>query len=495
MKKLLTILLSLVIVFSCIFSVSAEIATTSSNNLEMLNVPQIRVVTENSNGTKLEKSDGYVNAEIQINGVDGSVIEDSVQFKVRGNTTAMVGVTKKAFTFKFDKKKNVLNMGEGKKWALLANTFDPTLLRNLTVNTIAHELDLPYTSNQQVVELWVDNSYRGCYTLYEPVEKGKDRVDIDIDSNDGKNDFLIEYEYDRFEEDVTYFTVEDLRFISSEPEEPTDEQLNYITQTMSDIVNTLKTGTREEIEQTIDVGSFLKYYLLNEYVKDLDFDMSSVFFYYKDSKLYAGPAWDYDLTAGNIGHMYTTSRQGKAAASTGEHATDKNIYKYICDKEWFMNEAKELYKENFALFSSLHTDGGMIDSLYQEYSEVFARNYSPTCWLVSWHWTNLQKKPLSTYEENLDFMKNWYKERHEWINEYFDIYSSILGDTDCDEYISIFDATTIQRQLASLPVDNFSKVAGDVDADGSISVIDATLIQKHLAKHTISQPIGEPMFQ
>ena len=28
--------------------------------------------------------------------------------------------------------------------------------------------------------------------------------------------------------------------------------------------------------------------------------MSSVFFYYKDGKLYAGPAWDYDLSAGNI---------------------------------------------------------------------------------------------------------------------------------------------------------------------------------------------------
>lgn len=494
MKKLLTVLLCLVIALSCILSVSAE-STYASNDYEMLNVPQIRVVTENSNGTKLEKSDGYVNAEIQINGVDGSVIEDAVQFKVRGNTTAMVGITKKAFTFKFDEKKNVLNLGEGKKWALLANTFDPTLLRNLVVNNIAHELDLPYTSNQQVVELWVDNSYRGCYTLYEPVEKGKDRVDIDIDSNNGMKDFLIEYEAERFEEDVTYFTVEDLRFISSEPEEPTDEQLNYITQTMDDIVQTLKTGTREEIEQVIDVDSFAKYYLLNEYVKDLDFDMSSVFFFYKDSKLYAGPAWDYDLTAGNIGYVYATSRNGKAAVPTGEHATDKNIYKYICDKDWFMQEAKILYQKNFELFSTIHTDGGMIDTLYQEYSEIFARNYAPGCWPVSWRWTNLQKEPFATYEENLDFLKNWYKERHEWVNGYFDVYTNILGDSDCDQYISIFDATSIQRHLASLPVDAFSNEAADVDMDSSISVMDATIIQKHLAKHEITQPVGKNMYQ
>lgn len=33
----------------------------------------------------------------------------------------------------------------------------------------------------------------------EPVQQGKDRVDIDIESNNGMKDFLIEYEYNREE--------------------------------------------------------------------------------------------------------------------------------------------------------------------------------------------------------------------------------------------------------------------------------------------------------
>ena len=97
---------------------------------EHLDVPQIRVVTENGNGTTLQKEDDYVNAQITIKDTDGTELSDAVQFKVRGNTTALSWVTKKAFTFKFAKKKNVLSMGSGKKWFLLANAFDPTLLRN-----------------------------------------------------------------------------------------------------------------------------------------------------------------------------------------------------------------------------------------------------------------------------------------------------------------------------------------------------------------------------
>ena len=169
---------------------------------EHLDVPQIRVVTENGNGTTLQKEDDYVNAQITIKDTDGTELSDAVQFKVRGNTTALSWVTKKAFTFKFAKKKNVLSMGSGKKWFLLANAFDPTLLRNYTAFELARELGLEYTSNQKICELWVDGNFRGCYTLYEPVQEGKDRVNIDIESNGGKKDFLLEFEAVTEEDDA-----------------------------------------------------------------------------------------------------------------------------------------------------------------------------------------------------------------------------------------------------------------------------------------------------
>ncbi len=243
-----------------------------------MTVPQIFVYTENGNGTELQKEDGYQNAKIFIKDTDGSMLTDDCTFKVRGNTTALSWVTKKPYTFKFGKKKDVLGLGKGKKWALIANAFDPSMLRNYTVFSLAREMGLSYTSNFKAVEVWVDDSFRGFYFLFEPVQEGKDRVDIDIEGNDGKKDFLIEYEAMREEEDVTYFKTQGLRFIASEPEEPTDEQLEYIKSTMDNIIKIMLNGERDDVEEVIDIDSFAKFYLLNEFAKTFDFDMSSVFF-------------------------------------------------------------------------------------------------------------------------------------------------------------------------------------------------------------------------
>ena len=514
MKKILISALCLLMVFSLLIPLAVaaaqvetvpvfalnedldeETAQTGAGALSgaELKIPQIKVVTENGNGTKLLKSDGYVNAEISVTDTDGSVLSDSVSFKVRGNTTAMDAIPKKAYTFKFAKKKNVLGLGSGKKWALIANAFDPTLLRNYIAFNIADELGLEYTSKRKFVEVWVDNSYRGCYVLFEPVQEGKDRVDIDIESNDGKKDFLIEYEAQREEEDVTYFTVEGLRFISSEPEEPDDEQLKYITDTMSGIIDTLKNGTEEEIREKIDVDSFAKYYLLNEFVKTYDFDMSSVFFYYKDGKLYAGPAWDYDLSAGNVNiEKYPSSIRMKNTANTdGLTAKSKNIYKLITDKQWFNDETVHVYNKHFDFFKDIYADGGLMDTLKDEYAYAFERNYSPGVWKVSQAWINIQKKPLATYDENFDFLKNWYKERNEWLSDHFGVPYVLNGDADGNGDVDVIDATSVSRAVLFVAGATINEVAADVDEDGEVTVVDATFIQRYDAKLPVPYKIGD----
>ena len=173
MKKFISLLLCTTLLIS-LFCINVNAAEA-----EELTVPRVYVTTDDGNGNTIEKADGYVGANIKIEDVDGSVLEDKASFKVRGNSTALA--EKKPFTFKFSKKKDVLG-----------------------------------------------GVFKGCYTLMEPVQQGKDRVDIDIESNNGMKDFLIEYEYNREEEGVTYIKSNGYRFALSEPEEPTAEQLEYI---------------------------------------------------------------------------------------------------------------------------------------------------------------------------------------------------------------------------------------------------------------------------
>ncbi len=474
------------------FSAYAEENAAIPQSSWQMTVPQIRVTTAEGNGTTLQKADGYQNANITILGTDGSVLQDAVSFKVRGNTTAMTWVTKKAYTFKFEKKKDVLGMGKGKKWALIANAFDPTLLRNYTAFAIADELGLEYTSNRRFVELWVDDSFRGCYLLMEPVQEGKDRVNIDIESNDGKKDFLLEYEAMRVEDDVTYFTTDGLRFIASEPEEPTEEQLEYIKSTTHDIINTMQTGTRNEIEAKVDTDSFAKFYLLNEYLKTFDFDMSSVFFYYQNGKLYAGPPWDYDLSAGN-GNPDYSARGVATHEPEGTFANARNLYKYLCKNAWFNEKVKEIYREHYGFFANISTDGGLLDSVREQYGDIIARNYHEAGWNAAKWWINIQLQPQKSYDGNYTFLKDWFSARNAWMTEYYEVYPTVLlGDADGNGTVNINDATAVSRAVASFPFDDIEqlRLRGDVNLDGRLTVDDVTLLQQYLADFTVEYAIG-----
>ena len=69
----------------------------------------------------------------------------------------------------------------------------------------------------------------------------------------------------------------------------------------------------------------------------------------------------------------------------------------------------------------------------------------------------------------------------------------VCGDTDGDNDVSVLDATSIQRRLASLNNEGtFCRGASDTDGDGILTILDATDIQRHLADlPTAGQMIGQ----
>ena len=452
-------------------------------------VPQIRVTTENGNGTTLEKADGYVNAKISITDPDGSVLEDDVSFKVRGNTTALSWVKKKAYTFKFAKKKELYGMGKGKKWVLLANTFDPTLIRNHMAFDTARELGITYTPGQKVTEVWVDGTFLGCYTLMTPVQEGKDRVDINIEN--GK-DFMVELESINVEDDVTYFKEGGWRYAVKEPEEPDEEEAAYIQDTFASVVKTLKNGTEAEIRDAIDVESFAKFYTLNEYLKTFDFSMSSVFFYYKDGKLYAGPPWDYDISAGNANKDISARGKGTYEAE-GLFCSDKNLYQLLCKKTWFNAEVKQVYEAHQAWFDNLGADDGYTDTFRKTYADVIERNFKDAGWNIGKWWINHQRKPEDNYEDNYQFLKDWCRRRSAWLDNYFAVKTFYRkGDADGNGVIDINDATVIQQMVAELdiPFDELAPLRASVTGK-ALSIDDATAVQYSAADLPDQYQVGE----
>ncbi|MBQ8057934.1 MAG: leucine-rich repeat domain-containing protein [Ruminococcus sp.] len=68
----------------------------------------------------------------------------------------------------------------------------------------------------------------------------------------------------------------------------------------------------------------------------------------------------------------------------------------------------------------------------------------------------------------------------------------IIGDSNDDGVVDIFDATHLQMYIASLVgEDEVHLSASDVDDDSDISIMDATAIQFYLASFDIDYPIGD----
>ena len=72
--------------------------------------------------------------------------------------------------------------------------------------------------------------------------------------------------------------------------------------------------------------------------------------------------------------------------------------------------------------------------------------------------------------------------------------SDLLGDVDGDGFVTIADATLIQRWVAGLSISSeFNESHADTDEDGDVTITDATYIQRWLAGLTSNPNIGKSM--
>lgn len=96
--------------------------------------------------------------------------------RIRGNSTSEL--SKHPFKVELEEKADLLGMGASRHWVLLANAIDPTLLRNMLVQDLAHELGADVWMDSRNVALIYNGEYQGVYQLSEQVRVGENRVDV-----------------------------------------------------------------------------------------------------------------------------------------------------------------------------------------------------------------------------------------------------------------------------------------------------------------------------
>ncbi|MBQ8796099.1 MAG: CotH kinase family protein [Clostridia bacterium] len=269
-------------------------------------------------GTKNREGAGVAGAVASAeNGVnDAATIK---KIKGRGNSTW--SETKKPFNITY--KDNIeLDGMKGKKWSLLANAKDGSLLRNRLVYDMANEVEMTYACDSRFVDFYVNGYYKGSYQLTQKIEMGKNTVMPDltepevedvIDDETGetieypKTDFDFILELDTEENaasanDKGFNTKEGQWMTYKTPDDPATEQIAFIKAKYQAVEDALYGDNMAELEKLVDIEDFAKAYLINEVTKNIDAGVTSCYFTYNstDGKFYASPVWDYDNSIGNL---------------------------------------------------------------------------------------------------------------------------------------------------------------------------------------------------
>lgn len=329
-----------------------------------------------------------------------SLSAQGVEIKGRGNTSWSF-YDKKGYQLKFDDKVSVLGMKESKKWVLLANGSDDSMMRNMLAMDLARSLGMPYTPTFRYVDLWIDSEYLGTYLIGDKIEIGKNRINLKND--DGilmELDDAYYAQEDYWFHDVLldqYFTVKEAVNESDSATKANmaafqtalDQFINYLYQTPADQI------TLEQLGTMIDVDSFAKYYLVAEYTLNREASHSSCY-WYKDGAgdvLHMGPVWDYDTCMGNeqIGYK-------------AYYATDSNVmFNKLLAAPAFYNRVMSIKKQNSGAFSSLT---GKVSTYQKQIASSAEMNY------IRWNTlgTHNQKGDYNfaaSYAEAVSSLKSW----------------------------------------------------------------------------------------
>ena len=174
-----------------------------SHLYQLTNLPTVTIHTKD--GVIPYDKENEIESQITIISDNGTkLLYQPGGIRERGNASR--SFPKKPYRIKFDKKQNLLNApAKAKKWTLINNYGDKTLMRNLLAFELSRLMGMPYTPYGTAVDVMLNGEYKGCYQLCDQIEVNKDRVNItemeptDISGSALTGGYLIEvdaYAYD-----------------------------------------------------------------------------------------------------------------------------------------------------------------------------------------------------------------------------------------------------------------------------------------------------------
>ena len=365
------------------------------------------VVVNIANGEEVIEKEKNLISNVYIISENGTDLLATSGTEIRGRGNASWNFEKKPYRLKFDKKQSPLGApASAKKWTLISNHGDKTLMRNILAFEVSRRVGQPYTPFCHPVDLIINGEYRGCYQLCDQVEADEDRVPCE----DG---YLIEIDAYAWDEEVMFASTSGIPVTIKHPDEDdiTDQQKKFI----NDYFNKFEaaalasnfTDPNNGYRKYLDLDSFLRNFIIGEFCANTD-AFWSVYMYKDaaDGKLYTGPTWDNDLSFDNDYRTHPIATYDYLCAVNGSFAGGQlkdivlRIVKQDPQAKARLVELWEaaLNKGNLKGLTTYMEDTA--DLLNESQQLNFKR------WRILDQWVHMNYQALGSYEAELGTVRN-----------------------------------------------------------------------------------------
>lgn len=382
------------------------------------NLPLVVIHTEES--VEPVDKENYITCSITIikdNKVD---TKGKGKIKLRGNMTMQLN--KKPYKIKFDDKQSPLGMpANAKKWNLLANHGDKTLLRNKLAFKISSLFEMKYTPACKPVDLMVNGEYKGSYDLCDQVEQGKGRVEIekmskkDINEPEVTGGYIIEADFWARREENHIESKRGIIYTIKYPDEDdiVPEQMDYINNTF----NLAEEDVYNNDFGKIDIESLCKFILVEDLCANSETFWSTYITKERlEDKFSFGPVWDFDIAFDNDKRVYPALEKKNFIFKWGVSAgtMEKFALKILSDENnlktlkeiWNQYKGKKITKEILIKFINDETK-----NIFESQKLNFMR------------WDVLNKTVLinpvvrGSFEAEVDYLKEFVQKRFDITDE------------------------------------------------------------------------------
>ena len=392
-------------------------AGDDSHLYQVTNLPTVSIHTLNGE-IPYDKEHNIVSQLTIISDNGTQLLSEPGSTRERGNASRTF--PKKPWRIKFDTKQRVLDApAKAKKWTLINNYGDKTLMRNLLAFELSRRMGMTYTPYGTAVDVLLNGEYKGCYQLCDQVTINKNRVSImemTPEDNQGvalTGGYLIEVDAYANQEKSWFNSNKGnpVTIKSPDEDEITANQKQYIRNFFNKMENQWATY--------LDVNSFLRHFLVGELSGNTDTYWSV--FMYKDRDedlIHVGPVWDFDLAFNNDQRIYPVNghndyiyRDGGSCAGNMKTFVDNIVVKDAAVKRQMLeiwDEARQsgLTEENMiAYIDRLETD------LLQSQRLNFLR------WPIMNQRVHQNPPTKGSFQAEVEVLRTYMKERFAWMDK------------------------------------------------------------------------------